>query len=48
MTMFQPVQAASDRVMAALIASLEIEFGHQAGEGFSLGCANRGALVGQL
>jgi hypothetical protein len=32
MTMFQPVKAASDRVMAALVAGLEIEFGRGAGE----------------
>ena len=31
MTMFQPIAAASDRVMAALIAGLEIEFGRGAG-----------------
>ncbi len=35
MTMFQPVAAASDRVMAALIAGLEIEFGRGAGEGLA-------------
>ncbi|MGY2736593.1 hypothetical protein [Sphingomonas sp. UYP23] len=35
MTMFQPVQIASDRVMAALIAGLEIEFGRGAGEGLA-------------
>ena len=35
MTIFQPVQAASDRVLAALIAGLEIEFRHQAGEGLA-------------
>ncbi len=35
MTMFQPVQSASDRVMAALIAGLEIEFGRGAGEGLA-------------
>lgn len=32
MTMFQPVAAASGRVMARLIAGLEIEFGRGAGE----------------
>lgn len=32
MTMFQPVSAASDRVMAALKAGLEIEFGRGAGD----------------
>lgn len=32
MTMFQPIGAASDRVMAALVAGLEIEFGRGAGE----------------
>src|SRR3546814_19849931 len=31
-TIFQPIAAASDRVMAALKAGLEIEFGHGAGE----------------
>lgn len=35
MTMFQPVSAVSDRVMAALIAGLEIEFGRGAGEGLA-------------
>lgn len=35
MISFQPVQAASDRVMAALIAGLEIEFGRPAGEGLA-------------
>jgi len=30
--MFQPIGAASDRVMAALVAGLEIEFGRGAGE----------------
>jgi len=35
MTMFQPVSTASDRVMAALIAGLEIEFGRRAGEGLA-------------
>ena len=32
MTMFQPIGAASDRVVAALVAGLEIEFGRGAGE----------------
>ena len=32
MTMFQPVGIVSDRVMATLVAGLEIEFGHGAGE----------------
>lgn len=32
MGMFQPVSVASDRVMAALISGLEIEFGRGAGE----------------
>lgn len=32
MTYFQPISVASDRVMAALIAGLEIEFGRDAGE----------------
>ena len=32
MTMFQPISVASDRVMAALIAGLEIEFGRGVGE----------------
>lgn len=32
MTMFQPISAASDRVMAALVAGLELEFGHGAAE----------------
>jgi hypothetical protein len=31
MTMIQPVSAASDRVMAALVAGLELEFGRGAG-----------------
>jgi hypothetical protein len=35
MTMFQPIDAVSDRVMAALIAGLEIEFGRGAGEGLA-------------
>ncbi|QBM77503.1 hypothetical protein E2E30_18285 [Sphingomonas sp. AAP5] len=35
MTVFQPVSAASDRVMAALIAGLEVEFGRGAGEGLA-------------
>ncbi|WP_235536489.1 MULTISPECIES: hypothetical protein [unclassified Sphingomonas] len=32
MTMFQPIGNASDRVMAALIAGLEIDFGRDAAE----------------
>ena len=32
MTMFQPIGGVSDRVMATLVAGLEIEFGHGAGE----------------
>ncbi|WP_246448061.1 hypothetical protein [Novosphingobium flavum] len=32
MGMFQPISVASDRVMAALVSGLEIEFGHGAGE----------------
>lgn len=32
MTMFQPIGAASDRVVATLIAGLEFEFGRGAGE----------------
>lgn len=32
MTMFQTIGAASDRVMATLVAGLEIEFGRGAGE----------------
>lgn len=32
MTMFQPVGIVSDRVMATLVAGLEIEFGRGAGE----------------
>ena len=32
MTQVQPISAASDRVMAALISGLEIEFGRGAGE----------------
>lgn len=35
MTMFQPISAASDRVMATLIAGLEIEFGRGAGKGLA-------------
>ncbi len=35
MTMFQPISAVSDRVMAALIAGLEVEFGRGAGEGLA-------------
>jgi len=35
MTMVQPVGMTSDRVMAALIAGLEIEFGRDAGEGLA-------------
>ena len=32
MGMFQPISVASDRVMAALVSGLEIEFGRGAGE----------------
>ncbi len=32
MGMFQPISVASDRVMAALVSGLEIEFGHGIGE----------------
>ena len=32
MTYFQPISVASDRVMAALVSGLEIEFGRGAGE----------------
>lgn len=32
MSMFEPISAASDRVMAALVSGLEIEFGHDVGE----------------
>jgi len=32
MTCFQPVAVASERVVSALVAGLEIEFGHDAGE----------------
>jgi len=32
MGMFQPISVASDRVMAALVSGLEIEFGHGVGE----------------
>ena len=32
MGMFQPISVASDRVMAALLSGLEIEFGHGVGE----------------
>lgn len=32
MTMFQPISVAADRVMAALVSGLEIEFGHGVGE----------------
>jgi len=35
MTMFQPVSTVSDRVMAALIAGLELEFGRGAAEGLA-------------
>lgn len=35
MTMFQPISAASDRVMAALVSGLEIEFGRGAGHAFA-------------
>lgn len=32
MGVFQPISVVSDRVMAALVSGLEIEFGHGAGE----------------
>src|SRR3546814_5356447 len=32
MGMFQPISVASDRVMAALVSGLEMEFGHGVGE----------------
>ncbi|WP_298672605.1 hypothetical protein [uncultured Sphingomonas sp.] len=35
MTMFQPVSVAADRVMAALVAGLELEFGRGAAEGLA-------------
>lgn len=35
MVMFQPVSVASDRVMTALIAGLELEFGRGASEGLA-------------
>ena len=35
MTMFQPISAASDHVMAALVSGLEVEFGCDAGEGLA-------------
>jgi hypothetical protein len=35
MTIFQPVSAASDRVMAALVAGLELEFGSRAARGLA-------------
>jgi len=35
MTMVQPISVASDRVMAALVAGLEIEFGRGAAEGLA-------------
>ena len=35
MTMFQPISVSSDRVMAALVAGLEVEFGREAGEGLA-------------
>jgi hypothetical protein len=35
MTLFQPISAAADRVMSALVAGLEIEFGRGAGEGLA-------------
>ena len=35
MGMFQPISVASDRVMAALVSGLEIEFGRGAGEGLA-------------
>jgi len=35
MTMFQPISNGADRVMAALIAGLELEFGHHVAEGLA-------------
>jgi hypothetical protein len=35
MTMVQPISSAADRVMAALIAGLEVEFGRGAAEGLA-------------
>jgi hypothetical protein len=35
MTKFQPVSRSADRVMAALVAGLELEFGHGAAEGLA-------------
>ena len=35
MTMFQPVSVSADRVMEALVAGLELEFGHVVGEGLA-------------
>jgi len=35
MTMFQPVSQGADRVMAALVAGLELEFGTRAAEGLA-------------
>lgn len=35
MTVFQPIARVSDRVLATLIAGLEIEFGRGAGEGLA-------------
>lgn len=35
MTMLQPISVASDRVMAALVAGLEVEFGRGAAEGLA-------------
>jgi hypothetical protein len=35
MTMFQPISEATDRVMAALVAGLELEFGRGAAEGLA-------------
>ena len=35
MTMFQPISNVSDRVMSALIAGLELEFGRGAAEGLA-------------
>lgn len=39
MTMFQPVSVASDRVMAALVAGLELEFGRGAAAALLLQCS---------
>lgn len=35
MTMFQPIAVSSDRVIATLIAGLELEFGNAPGEGLA-------------